>query len=140
MLRIKSTYILIALAVVVIICILTGIFLYSRDSTLSIQNNTDETITVLKIKYSNSLNIIEVPGISPNQVYKTKLILPENFTEGSIKILYTDKQGENHEDYLVGYIEKGYKVKINVIIDSVDNNEVLTIKINRVPPSGTAMF
>ena len=129
MLRNKSTYILIALATVVIICILTGIFLSSRDSTLSIQNNTDETISVLTIKYSNSLNIIEVPRISPKQVYETKLILPENFTEGSIKILYTDKQGVNHEDYLVGYIEKDYKVKINIIIDSVDNNGVLTIKI-----------
>lgn len=129
MLRNKSTYILVALAVVIIVCILTGIFLSSRDSTLSIQNNTDETISGLKLKYSNSFNIIEVPEISPKQVYETKLIFPENFTEGSIKFLYTDNQGENHEDYLIGYIEKGYKVKINVIIDSVDNNGVLTIKI-----------
>lgn len=131
MLRNKSAYILIALAVVVIICILIGTFLSSRDSTLSIQNNTDETISVLKIKYSNSQSIIEVPRISPKQVYETKLILPDNFIEGSIKVFYTDKQGENHEDYLVGYIEKGYKVKINVIIESVDNNGVLTLKIYR---------
>jgi hypothetical protein len=131
MLRNKSAYILIALAVVVIICILIGTFLSSRDSTLSIQNNTDETISVLKIKYSNSQSIIEVPRISPKQVYETRLILPDNFIEGSIKVFYTDKQGENHEDYLVGYIEKGYKVKINVIIESVDNNGVLTLKIYR---------
>ncbi|KGP74799.1 hypothetical protein JT05_13755 [Desulfosporosinus sp. Tol-M] len=131
MLRNKSAYILIALAVVVIICILIGTFLSSRDSTLSIQNNTDETISDLKIKYSNSQSIIEVPRISPKQVYETKLILPDNFIEGSIKVFYTDKQGENHEDYLVGYIEKGYKVKINVIIESVDNNGVLTLKIYR---------
>ncbi len=131
MLRNKSAYILIALAVVVIICILISTFLSSRDSTLSIQNNTDETISVLKIKYSNSQSIIEVPRISPKQVYETKLILPDNFIEGSIKVFYTDKQGENHEDYLVGYIEKGYKVKINVIIESVDNNGVLTLKIYR---------
>jgi len=131
MLRNKSAYILIALAVVVIICILISTFLSSRDSTLSIQNNTDETISDLKIKYSNSQSIIEVPRISPKQVYETKLILPDNFIEGSIKVFYTDKQGENHEDYLVGYIEKGYKVKINVIIESVDNNGVLTLKIYR---------
>ena len=129
MLRNKSTYILIALVLVVIMCGLTGIFLSSRDSTLSIQNNTVVTISVLKIKYSDSLNNIQIPGILPKQLYETKLILPENFREGSIKILYTDKQGESHEDYLVGYIEKGYKVKINVIIDSIDNNGALTLKI-----------
>jgi hypothetical protein len=83
----------VAVAVVVIICSVAGIFLSSRDSTLSIQNNTDEAISVLKIKYSNSLKNINVPRISPKQVYETKLILPENFAEGSIKILYTDKQG-----------------------------------------------
>lgn len=129
MLRNKSTYVLIALVLLVIMCGLAGIFLSSRDSTLSIQNNTVETISVLKIEYSHSLNNIQIPGILPKQLYETKLILPENFTEGSIKILYTDKQGESHEDYLVGYIEKGCKVKINVIIDSTDNNGALTLKI-----------
>jgi len=128
MLRSKLTYILIALVAVVIVA---GIFLSSTDSILSIQNNTDVTISGLKIKYSNSLNDTKVPEILPKQIYKTKLILPENFTKGSIKISYTDKQGENHEEYLSGYIEKGYKVKISVTIDLVENNGVLSIKINK---------
>lgn len=96
---------------------------------LSIQNNTDVTITGLKIRYSNSPNETKVPEILPKQIYKTKLILPKNFSEGSIKIFYTDKRGENHEEYLFGYIEKGNKVKVDVTIDSVDNNGVLAIKI-----------
>ena len=78
MLRNKSTYIFIALVLVVIMCGLAGVFLSSRDSTLSIQNNTVETISVLKIKYSHSLNNIQIPGILPKQLYETKLILPES--------------------------------------------------------------
>jgi hypothetical protein len=126
MLKNKITYILIALVAVVIVA---GMFLASKDSILLIQNNTDVTISGLKIKYSNSPNDTKVPEILPKQIYKTKLILPENFTEGSIKIIYTDKQGENHEEYLSGYIEKGYKVKINVNIDKMENNGVLSINI-----------
>ncbi len=129
MLRNKLTYILLALAAVVTIYI-AGIFLPPSDSILSIQNNTDVTISGLKIIYSNSLNDTKVPEILPKQLYKAKLILPENFFEGSIKISYTDKQGANHEEYLSPYIEKSYTVKINVNIDSVDNNGVLSININ----------
>ncbi len=130
MLRNKSTYKLIALAAVVTICIVAGVFLSTGDSILSIQNNTDVNISGLKIKYSNSINDTKVPEILPKQIYKAKLILPENFTEGSIKIFYTDKQGQNHEDFLVGYIEKGYKEKISVTISSVENNGVLALKLN----------
>jgi len=128
MLRSKSTYILVALIAVIIVA---GIFLFSRNSTLSIQNNTDVTISGLKIKYSNSLNDTELPDILPKQIYNSKIILPQNFTEGSIKIFYLDKQGKNHEEYLSGYIEKGYKVKISVNIVSVDSNGILSIEINR---------
>ena len=130
MLRNKSTYKLFALVTVIIICIVAGIFLSTGDSILSIQNNTDVTISGLKIKYSNSINDTKVPEILPKQIYKAKLILPEDFTAGSIKVLYTDKLGQNHEEFLSGYIEKGYKEKISVTISSVENNGVLSIKLN----------
>ena len=130
MLRNKSTYKLFALVTVIIICIVAGIFLSTGDSILSIQNNTDVTISGLKIKYSNSINDTKVPEILPKQIYKAKLVLPENFKEGSIKIFYTDKLGQNHEEFLSGYIEKGYKEKISVTISSVENNGVLAIKLN----------
>ncbi|AJA46826.1 hypothetical protein CPAST_c07260 [Clostridium pasteurianum DSM 525 = ATCC 6013] len=126
----KSTYIFIAI-ILVIICIIISIKLFSSNITISIKNNTDKTVAGLKIKYSHLNNDIEVPQIPKNQIYKTKIILPENFTEGSIKIYYIDKQGENHEEYLEGYIEKGYKGNITTTIDSVDNNGILSIKVHK---------
>ena len=129
MLRNKSTYKLVALVAVVTICIVAGIFLSIGDGILSIQNNTDVTISGLKIKYSNSIKDTKVPEILPNQIYKAKLVLPENFTEGSIKIFYTDRLGQKHEEFLSGYIEKGYKEKISVTISSVEDNGVLAINI-----------
>jgi hypothetical protein len=120
------------LLIVVVICLFGGVTLLSKDSTISINNNTDKTISGLKIKYSNSTeNDIEIPEIQQKQTYKTKLILPENFTEGFIKICYVDKQGTNKEEYIEGYIEKGYKNKIIINIDTVDNNGVLSINIDK---------
>lgn len=131
MLRNKLTYKLIALAAVIIICIAAGISLSTRDSILSIQNITDVNISGLKIKYSNSIYDTKVPEILPKQIYKANLILPEDFTAGTIKVLYTDKLGQNHEEFLSGYIEKGYKEKIRVTISSVETNGVLSIKLNK---------
>lgn len=124
----KSIYISISL-ILVIICILISVKLFSSDITISIKNNTYKTISGLKIKYSNSSSDIEVPQIQKKQIYKTKVILPENFTEGAIKIYYIDKKKKIHEEYLEGYIEKGYKGKFTMSINSIDDSGVLTIRI-----------
>lgn len=124
----KWIYIFLALAsAITIIGLLINLSL--NDSIISIQNNTDANISGQKIKYSNSPDDTIIPEILPQQKYETKLILPENFTEGSIKIVYTDKLGKNHEEYLSGYVEKNSKVKINVTINSIEDNGVLTVKV-----------
>jgi hypothetical protein len=117
--------------IVVIVSVLTGVNLYLSDSSITINNNTSKTITGLEIKYSNSFSSIKIPPILQKQKYKTKLVLPDNFSEGSIKIGYVDNKGENHEEYLEGYIEKGYRSKIKVDIESLDNNGVLSLKVNK---------
>ncbi|HVJ48635.1 hypothetical protein [Desulfitobacterium sp.] len=132
MLKNKFSYILIAIIpVAIIICVFALISYSSRGITLSINNKTDETISGLKIIYSSSNNNTEVPEILPKKMYKTKLLLPNNFTEGSIKIFYLDKLGNDHEEYLVDYIEKGYKEQINVTVNSVDENNVLSLQVNK---------
>lgn len=119
------------IAVIAMACIFIGISMSSTNSTISIKNNTDSTISGLKIIYSDVDNAIEIPEILQKQVYRTKLILPDSFSEGSIKLLYLDYSGAVHEEYIEGYIEKGYKKKIRVTVDSVDDRGVLTINIDK---------
>lgn len=125
----KSLGCLFTILIVLFFVIGLGDYLFNTDRTLSIQNNTNTVISGLKIKYSDSFNETDVPEILPGQTYEDELILPDEFTSGSIWVYYTDKQGENHEEYLVGYVERGFDIKIQITIDSIDNNGILTMNI-----------
>lgn len=126
----KSTYIVIV-AALVIACAIIITYLSPKGGTISIKNNTDKDISGLIIKYTDSAITVNIPTISQKQKYKTKVILPENFSEGCIKLCYIDKQGKNHEEYLEGYIEKGYNGKVTANINSIDDNGVLSIKVDK---------
>ncbi len=128
--RKKSAYIAIA-ATLVIACAIIITYLSPKGGTISMKNNTDKDISGLIIKYSDSTDTVNVPIISQKEKYKTKVVLPENFSEGCIKVCYIDKQGKNHEEYLEGYIEKGYNGKVTANINSIDDNGVLSIKVDK---------
>lgn len=123
--------ILLAIVVVIILVCIFIVFNTSfNNSFISIKNDTENTISDLKIMIDSNFDIfIEVPVIKQKQTYKTELIFPNNFTEGSIKMIYKDINGTNHEMYIEGYIEKGYKARINVTINSVDNKGVLSADV-----------
>lgn len=121
------------IVILIIICILAGISMSLKDSSIIIKNDTNMPVCGLKIMYSKSNNEIKVPSLSSKEKFKTKLEPVKNFTEDSIIMIYTDSLGKRHEEYLEAYIEKGSTEKISVIIDSVDAKGVLSVKtkINR---------
>ncbi|MVB10007.1 hypothetical protein CAFE_06780 [Caprobacter fermentans] len=57
-------------------------------------------------------------GITPN----------EEFIENSMWIYCFDKEGNKHEKTVVEYFEKGYRVNANVIIESINNDGIITFK------------
>lgn len=126
--RFKHVYIIVS---ILIICILLFVNLLKSRSVISIKNKTEKDISTLQIIYHNldKNEEVRIPIISPNQTYKTKIMFPENFIEGSLILSYLDLQGNKHEEYLQGYIEKSYSGKISVVIDSIDSNGVLTVTI-----------
>jgi hypothetical protein len=124
-------------SVAVIITTIIAVFILfylilGGKSYIKIQNLTDTTLSNINIKYmySNKEKIIELPNIPPKDNYKMNLLYPDDFSEGAIKLHYTDKHGEQQEEILVGYIENGYHKKIIVKVDSIDKNGILSFKVH----------
>jgi hypothetical protein len=127
----KQNYLYLILLIVIIVSL--SIYVVApKYATISINNNTNTIISGLKIKYTNSpTDEIQVPEILEKKSADIKLDLPKNFTEGFIKICYIDKQGMNKEEYIEGYIEKGYSRNRIINIQSIDENGILSIDYNK---------
>ncbi len=124
------------LLVIIIGVLLVSIFVlfnmsFNNNSIISIKNDTENNISGLNIKIDSNPDIyIEIPEIKQKQTYQTELKLPEEFTEGSLKIIYRDFYEIDHEIYLEGYIEKGYKAVIIANINSVDDKGILSTDVS----------
>ncbi len=119
--------IILILAVLVLLSSILG-----GKSYIKIQNHTDTTLSGIMIEYiySNNKKVIKIPDIQAKNSYKMNLSFPDDFTEGSIKMLSIDKYGAQQEEVLVGYIEKGYHEKVIVTVNSIDKAGILTLKIH----------
>lgn len=125
-----KVYIIIAI-VLIVLFLFAYFFILKRDNQIIIKNNTDVTLSRLSIiyKYSDKEKVIELPEIDSKDNYKMKLLFPEGFSEGAIKIEYFNKQGLKQEEYIMGYIEKGNHNNIIAKINSVDSKGILSINI-----------
>ena len=47
----------------------------------------------------------------------------------TVTLTYKDNKGNSYEEYIVGYLEKGYNGKANVVINNIDENGKLEITI-----------
>ncbi|MDF2514158.1 MAG: hypothetical protein K0S04_4024 [Herbinix sp.] len=129
--RSKKYSVAVIITTIIAVIILFYLILGGK-SYIKIQNLTDTTLSNINIKYmySNKEKIIELPNIPPKDNYKMNLLYPDDFSEGAIKLHYTDKHGEQQEEILVGYIENGYHKKIIVKVDSIDKNGILSFKVH----------
>ena len=75
------------------------------DSILTVKNNSNFTITNVKLEYSSSKKIVNIGNIKPFSIYKYQIDSP--LQEDSIKIFYNDSSGIMHEGIAAGYIIKG---------------------------------
>ncbi|WP_411682148.1 hypothetical protein [Clostridium thailandense] len=103
--------------------------IFDRGFDITIRNNTDITVSGLKITYEKITKDIEVPSLSSHKKLKINVLPTENFSENSMKIYYIDNQGNKQEECIVGYFEKGYRGKVTVDINSVDKNGKLYFKV-----------
>lgn len=115
----------------VVILFLLGVigickFSFSSGYKIYITNNTVEK---LELKYKVGNIIQTISQIESKKSWKDTI--DTNAIQGgnSIILTYKDNKGNSYEEYIVGYLEKGYNGKANVVINNIDENGKLEITI-----------
>ena len=104
-------------------------FIFSSGYKISIDNNTNKTIENLELKYYVGNTIKTISQIEPKKSWKDNIDTNSIQSENSIILTYKDNKGNSYEESVVGYLEKGYSGKSNVIINKIDDNGKLEIEV-----------
>ena len=97
-------------------------FSFSSGYKISITNNTDKTVTNLELKYKVGNTIQKISQIESKKSWKYKIDTNSIQGENAIILIYKDKDGNSYEEYVVGYLEKGYSGQTDVVINKMDEN------------------
>ena len=127
----KFIYCLMIVVFFILIFLVYNFFNPKTDIKVFIKNNTLVEMSGLKIKSSALANDVEIAGISKKSSRKTNLIISKSFDEGNMVLYYFDKKGNKQQIYLLAYFEKGYNKNINITINSINANGVLSITIKK---------
>ena len=118
----------------VVILFLLGVigickFSFSSGYKIYITNNTNNTVEKLELKYKVGNIIQTISQIESKKSWKDTI--DTNAIQGgnSIILTYKDNKGNSYEEHIVGYLEKGYNGKANVVINNIDENGKLEITI-----------
>ncbi|WP_455539260.1 hypothetical protein [Terrisporobacter sp.] len=122
----------IIIGIVVFLLGIVGIlkFSFSSGYKISIHNNTNKTTCKLEIKYKTGNVIENISQIKPKSSWKYTIDTKNLEWENAIILTYKDNKGNLHEEYMVGYIEKGYRGRVNATIYNIDKDGKLNMKIN----------
>lgn len=104
-------------------------FSFSSGYKISITNNTNKTIEKLELKYKVGNIIQSISQIEPKKSWKDTIDTKKIQGENAIILTYKDNKGNFYEEYVVGYLEKGYSGKANAVINNIDENGKLNITI-----------
>ena len=95
---------------------------------ITIENQSNQLIQGLRIKYANNNIGVDVPSIATKSIIKVKVPPKEEFGETSIILEYTDKSEFKRKETIIGYVDKGFGGNVKVIILDLDNNGILKLK------------
>lgn len=129
----KKKFIIMFLLILIVL-IFAGISFFNKNQSIVItfRNNTNYYVENLKLNYTNLKNDINIPTIKPNDTYCLIFDSSSNddFYEGSMKIYYIEKDNKKVEKVVIPYFERGYKGKVDINIESDNNNFKFDIKDN----------
>lgn len=103
---------------------------FGNGYKITITNNTNEIVKDLEVRYKTGGIIIQnISGIQPKDSWRYTLDTNNIQSENAIILKYKDYEGNSYEEYIVGYLEKGYFGRVNAIINNIDENGKLEIKV-----------
>lgn len=96
--------------------------------TLTIKNESTEKLNDLNLFLSNEESFYKV-SLEANEKKTIKISYNDTFYEGSLMMKYTDFDGNEHKETIIGYVEKGQSIKTKVIIKALDAQGVIEFEV-----------
>lgn len=128
----KSSKYKILLILALIVIVLLAYFLmnskHEKLITLTIKNESTEKVNDLNLFLSNEETFYEV-SLEANEKKTVKISYNDTFHEGSLMMKYNDFDGNEHEETIIGYVEKGQSIKTTLIIKAVDAQGVIEFEV-----------
>ncbi|MBK1811465.1 hypothetical protein JHL18_12625 [Clostridium sp. YIM B02505] len=115
--------------VVVLFLVAIDVMKFSSRYKIDINNKSDKTANNLELRYKVNGSIQSISELEPKKLWEYKVNTSELKSEDQILLTYKDSKGNYYEHYLVGYLEKGYRGKVNVVINKIDDYGKLEMKI-----------
>lgn len=128
----KSSKYKILLILALIVIVLLAYFLINSKSekliTVTVKNESTEKVNDLNLFLSNEETFYEV-SLEANEKKTIKISYNDTFHEGSLMMKYNDFDGNEHEETIIGYVEKGQSIKTTLIIKAVDAQGVIEFEV-----------
>ena len=128
----KSSKYKILLILALIVIVLLAYFLINSKSekliTVTVKNESTEKVNDLNLFLSNEETFYKV-SLEANEKKTIKISYNDTFHEGSLMMKYNDFDGNEHEETIIGYIEKGQSIKTTLIIKAVDAQGVIEFEV-----------
>lgn len=127
----SSKYKILLILALIVIVLLAYYLMNSKHEeliTLTIKNESTEKVNDLNLFLSNEESFYEV-SLEANEKKTIKISYNDTFHEGSLMMKYNDFDGNEHEETIIGYVEKGQSIKTTLIIKAVDAQGVIEFEV-----------
>lgn len=128
--KISKNKILLILALIVLVLLAYYLMNSKHEEliTLTIKNESTEKVNDLNLFLSNEESFYKV-SLEANEKKTVKISYNDTFSEGSLMMKYTDLDGNEHKETIIGYVEKGQSIKTELIIKSVDAKGIIEFEV-----------
>lgn len=125
----KLLYVFIIIVFIIIILAIIYNIYFKNKLTLKVNiiNKTSSKISGLKLTSTALTKSVEIPAIPEKGKYKVTILSSKNYDESNLDLYYLDKQGNTKKIGLIEYFKKGYNESINISINSVNSNGILSV-------------
>ena len=127
----NSKYKILLILALIVLVLLAYYLMNSKHEeliTLTIKNESTEKVNDLNLYLSNEESFYKV-SLEANEKKTIKISYNDTFHEGSLMMKYTDFDGNEHKETIIGYVEKGQSIKTEVIIKAVDAQGVIEFEV-----------
>lgn len=124
----NKIFIILALIVLVLLAYYLMNSKHEELITLTIKNESTEKLNDLNLYLSNEESFYKV-SLEANEKKTVKISYSDTFSEGSLMMKYTDFDGNEHKETIIGYVEKDQSIKTEVIIKAVDAQGIIEFEV-----------